>query len=76
MDFEGLNKEQIIEKIKTRPLVQKLVKDYSTLTTYRNRINHGTMLEGKGQFKNVDVIARDIIELTNTIYNLTYCTNL
>lgn len=69
-------RKRIIEQIISLKEVQDLVKDFSTLTAYRNKINHGTMLEGQGQFRNVDTIADDIKNLTERIYNLTYCTSL
>ena len=61
----------LIEQIKTLPIVNDLKGYFSTLTAYRNKINHGTMLEGR-QFKNVDNIATSIKDLTNKIFELTY----
>lgn len=60
-----------IEEIINMDFTISIVKLFSTLTAYRNKINHGTMIEGN-QFTNVDIIARNIKEIVETMFNLTY----
>ena len=67
-DYDEEKRKEIFCGIMSLNLVQELVKEFSELTSIRNKINHGTMLEDK-QFKNVDMVAERITFLTNQIYN-------